>query len=360
MFPLGLVGGVVADSSLRKKILIITQMTGLAAVTIAVVLLLTGLSEFWYAHILMLVVGSGDALDMPTRRSLAHDFLGDRGVTNAIALDSVGAGSSLMIGPAMAGALIAIFGVNGGGIAATILFASSLAVISRLSIDHTIDSNLHKAGIIRNLADGVKYVAITPALLSMILITVIMNLLLFPYMHIVPVIARDVLGVGPALMGLLQAMSGFGALIGSIFIASLTNVTHHGRIYLIGTLICFIALLLFSVSSSYVISLLLVLTIGLGLAGFISMQSLIAMLVARHDMRGKTLGVVSLAIGAGPFGALLVSALAEKIGPTFALLVNAAVGLPMVVVVALIMPALRSRMLPDTGLKINTTKQQAE
>ena len=179
-------------------------------------------------------------------------------------------------------------------------------------------------------------------------------------MHIVPVIARDVLGVGPALMGLLQAMSGFGALIGSIFIASLTNVTHHGRIYLIGTLICFIALLLFSVSSSYVISLLLVLTIGLGLAGFISMQSLIAMLVARHDMRGKTLGVVSLAIGAGPFGALLVSALAEKIGPTFALLVNAAVGLPMVVVVALIMPALRSRMLPDIGLKINTTKQQAE
>ncbi|MDP7579710.1 MAG: MFS transporter [SAR202 cluster bacterium] len=347
-FPLGLVGGVLADSSVRKGLLITTQTTGLASVTIIVVLLATGLGEFWHAHVLMLIIGSGDALDMPTRRSLAHDFLGNRGVTNAVALDSVGAGSSLMIGPAVAGALIAAFGMTSTGLAAATLFVSSLVVVSGLSIDKHIHSSQNKAGIVATLVDGVKYVAITPALLSMIIITVIMNLLLFPYMHIVPVIAKDILGVGPAHMGLLQAMSGLGTLIGSIFIASLKNVTHHGRIYLAGTVTCFIGLLLFSVSSTYTLSLLLVLTIGLGLAGFISMQSLIAMLVARQDMRGKALGVVSLAIGTGPFGALIVSAVAEQVGPSFALLLNAGVGLIMVIIVASIMPALRSRMLPDT------------
>jgi len=184
--------------------------------------------------------------------------------------------------------------------------------------------------------------------MAMVLITVIMNLLLFPYMYMVPVVAKDVLGVGPALMGLLQAMPGLGALIGSVFIASLANVTHHGRLFVAGTVTAFVGLLLFSLSSTYVVSIGLMLMIGLGLAGFISMQTLIAMLVARYDMRGKALGVVTLAIGVGPFGALIVGAVADQTGPSLALFLNVAIGLPLVGLVVLTMPTLRLRTLPDT------------
>ena len=349
MFALGLVGGILADSSVRKGVLVGTQTAGLVAAVIMTALLAAERAQFWYAHLLMLVVGIGEALDMPTRRSLVHDFLGSRGVTNAVALDSVGVGASFMVGPTAAGALIAVFGVTGGHLAVAGLFAASLALVSRLSIEGPSQKDRATARLIPDLVDGIRYVASTPALTAMILITVIMNLLLFPYMHMVPVVARDILGVGPALMGLLQAIPGLGSLIGSIFIASLANVTHHGRLFVAGTVTSFVGLLLFSLSSTYILSMGLMFTIGLGLAGFISMQSLIAMLVARHDMRGKALGVVSLAIGTGPFGALIVGAVADHAGPAVALFLNAAIGLPLVGLVALTVPALRLRTLPDAA-----------
>ena len=347
MFMLGLIGGVLADTSARKRVLVGTQAAGLVAVTLMTVLLAMDVAQFWYAHLLMLVVGIGEALDMPTRRSLVHDFLGNRGVTNAVALDSVGMGASFMIGPAAAGVLIAIFGVAASLTAVAGLFVASLALVWRLSINPPARPDQTTVSFITNLVEGIRYVAGTPALMAMVLITVIMNLLLFPYMYMVPVVAKDVLEVGPDLMGLLQAMPGLGSLIGSVFIASLANVTHHGRLLIAGSLTTFVGLLLFSLSSTYVVSMGLMLMIGLGLSGF-SMQPLIAMLVARYDMRGKALGVVTLAIGVAPFGALIVGAVADQTGPSLALFLNAAIGLALVGLVVLAMPTLRLRTLSDT------------
>ena len=348
MFVLGLIGGVLADTSARKKVLVGTQTAGLVAVTLMTVLLAKDVTQFWYAYLLMSVVGIGEALDMATRRSLVHDFLGSQGVTNAVALDSVGMGVSFMIGPAAAGVLIAIFGVGASHTVVAGLYVASLALVWRLSINPPARPDQTTVSLITELVEGIRYVAGTPALMAMVLITVIMNLLLFPYIYMVPVVAKDVLGVGPALMGLLQAMPGLGALIGSVFIASLANVTHHGRLFVAGTVTAFVGLLLFSLSSTYVVSIGLMLMIGLGLAGFISMQTLIAMLVARYDMRGKALGVVTLAIGVGPFGALIVGAVADQTGPSLALFLNVAIGLPLVGLVVLTMPTLRLRTLSDT------------
>ena len=348
MLVLGLIGGVLADSSARKRVLVGTQTSGLVAVIVMTVLLATDAAQFWYAHLLMLVVGIGEALDMPTRRSLVHDFLGSRGVTNAIALDSVGRGASLTIGPAVGGVLIAVFGLAASHAAVAGLFITSLALVSKLSIKPSTRRDQTTVGVVTDLVEGFRYVAGTPALMAMVIITVIMNLLLFPYMLMVPVVAKDVLGVGPALMGLLQATPGLGSLMGSVFIASLANVTHHGRVFVVGAATSFVGLLLFSLSSTYVVSIGLIMVIGVGLAGFVSMQPLIAMLVARDHMRGKALGVVTLAIGVGPFGALFVGAVADQAGPSYALFLNAAIGLPLVGLVVLTMPALRLRTLPDT------------
>lgn len=350
MFALGLIGGILADTDLRKRVLIWTQAAGLAATITMITLLATDLTEFWYAHLLMLIVGIGEALDMPTRRSLLHDFLGSRGVTNAVALDSVGNGASMIFGGAAAGALIAVLGVIGGHFAVAGLFMLSLMIISKLSIERVATASRSITSVIADLFDGIRYVAATPALMATVMITVIMNLLLFPYMHMVPVVAKDVLGVGPTLMGFLQAMTGLGSLIGSVLLASLSNVTHHGRLFIAGTMIAFSGLLMFSFSSSYILSMGFIFIIGLGLAGFISMQSLIAMIIARHDMRGKVLGVIVLAIGTGPLGALIVGVVAEQHGPGFALFINAAIGLPLVSLVALTIPQLRLRMLHDTAV----------
>ena len=343
MFVLGILGGVLADAVDRRRLLLITQaVTFLSLLTLSTLMLLD-LAVYWHVYPAILVMGIAWALDMPSRRSLIHDLLGRRRVTNGVALDSMGMSASMMIGPATAGALIDRVGVPGGYTVVTVMVAISIALLTRLRTGQARPQQ-QQPGILRNLADGIRYVAGHRTLRAMVLITVLANLLMFPYMHMVPVMARDVLGVGPVLMGLLQAAPGMGSFAGAIAIASLPAVSHHGRIMLGGTLTAFAALLVFSQSTVYAFSLPTLLVMGIGVSGFGSMQAAMTMLLAPKEMRGKALGVVSLAIGSGPFGALIVSSVADEYGPALAISAIAIAGMVSVGLVGISMPAIRARI----------------
>ncbi len=343
MFFLGIVGGVLADAVDRRRLLLITQAASFASLLTLSSLMVLDLALYWHAYPAVLAMGTAWALDMPSRRSLIHDLLGRRRVTNGVALDSMGMSASMMIGPATAGALIDRVGVTGGYGVVTALLAISLVLLTRLKTGPTRPPQ-PQGGILHNLADGIRYVAGHRTLRAMVLITVLANLLLFPYMHMVPVMARDVLGVGPVLMGLLQSAPGLGSFAGAIGIASLPAVSHHGRIMLGGTLTAFAFLLLFSQSTVYALSLPTLLVMGIGVSGFGSMQASMTMLLAPREMRGKALGVVSLAIGSGPFGVLIVSSVANEYGPAMAIGAIAVAGIILVGLGGASMPAIRARI----------------
>ena len=127
------------------------------------------------------------------------------------------------------------------------------------------------------------------------------------------------------------------------YFSSAVNIRYHGRLYLGGSIFSLVALLLFALSRSYFLSLPMLVALGLGTAGFSTMQATLIMLVVREDMRGKALGVTSLAIGAGPIGALLVGAVASAASPGFALGLNALVGIAFLVIVGLLMPSIMER-----------------
>ncbi len=343
MFLLGMLGGVLADTADRRQLLIATHAASLASVLVMTTLLLAGAATFWHAYPVVLVVGVAWALDMPSRRSLMHDLVGRSGVNNAVALDSVGMAGSMMLAPALAGFLITLAGVTGGHVTVAFLYLVSLALLSRLAAPGGWVRRAGGAGLLHELVLGLRYVAGHRVLRAMLVITVVMNLLMFPYTQMVPVMARDVLGVGPDLMGILQAGSGVGSLVGAIFIASVLNIRYHGRLYLIGSGFSFVTLLVFSVSTWYSLSLPTLVVMGLGLAAFSTMQASMTMLVSTEEMRGKALGVVTLAIGAGPFGALLLGGVANLTSIGRALELNAVAGLVCVILVGLFMPALRQR-----------------
>jgi predicted MFS family arabinose efflux permease len=170
-----------------------------------------------------------------------------------------------------------------------------------------------------------------------------MNLLLFSYVPMVPVIARDVLHVDALLMGMLQAVEGLGALVGAMWIASAARLQYHGRIFWGGSLLSLMALFLFSVSRAYIASLPILLFLGLGSAGFGTMQAAIIMLAAKEDMRGRALGVLSLAIGAGPLGSVLLGAVAEAVSPVFALRMSALLGIIAMACIVLFLPTITDR-----------------
>ena len=146
-----------------------------------------------------------------------------------------------------------------------------------------------------------------------------------------------------------MAGAGLDAMIGAVLVASATNIQHHGRLYIGGSTVSFAALLLFAASQWYSLSLPALILLGLGTAGFSTMQASIVMFVARRDVRGKALGVVSLAIGTSPIGALIEGAVADWQGPGFALGLNAAAGLVCMALVATLLPVLRRPMIPDSA-----------
>ena len=361
---LGVFGGVLADRLDKRKLLLCTLFanllaaTGMAALIFTDLILATSNLQYWHAYLVMLVGGIGWGLDMPSRRTIVLDVLGRARVNNAIALDSVGMHSSRMLGPLIGGGLISVslftFANSNGleaGYAVTLVFfiVSAVMMLNVKTPARDVTAAAQASwNILRNLIEGMRYVASEATLLAVVLITVFMNLLLFPYQQLIPVVAADVLHVGPALMGLLLAFEGLGALTGSIGIASWSNLTHHGRVYLGGSLAGLVMLLVFSFSQWYGLSLMLMLMLGLGTAGFGAMQATIILLVARDDMRGRGLGVITLAIGAGPIGALMLGWMADEIGAPRAMTINAVLGLITVGLVGLLAPSLRGRMTSDS------------
>ena len=364
---LGIFGGYLADVLDRKLLIAATQFLNLISAVIMCILLTFGTVEYWYAYIAIVIPGLGWSLDMPSRRSLVMDIMGPQGLTNGVALDSVGMHISKMIGPALAGALIAFTGVAGS----YILLSSVMAIgcflflkvnqpkrqnqlpestgITSVSSDAG-NSHGKKLGrkVFNNLSEGFKYAFSNQAIVAVIVITVFMNLLLFPYMQMVTVVSKNILHVGPLLMGILMASDGLGALVGSTLIASRNKILYHGRFFLYGSILSLMALTIFSMSTWYLVSLPLLLILGVGTSGFGTMQSAIVLLVSRPEIRGRALGVITLAIGAGPIGSLVVGAVSEWIGPADALLFNSILGLILVCISGLFFPSIRGQIIPET------------
>ena len=370
MLLLGPVGGLLVGRVDRRRLLLTTQAISFLAALTMMLLLYLGVEKFWHAYLVMLAVGAAGALEMPSRRAMVLDLLGRSGVTNGVALDSVGMQTSIMVGPALAGALITLANVAGGYVAVSLFSMVAMLLLwsvklpekhllrppsdtlgheveSARETEHRISVQSNHRGFIdiyRNLTEGFRYVRGHDVLLTTVIITVLMNFLLFPFVSMVPVMARDVLGVGPLLMGILMAAQGLGALAGSVLLASAGNISYLGRLYMGGSMLALLMLLLFSFSHSYFLSLPILMVLGVGTAGFATMQTTIVVLAASEEMRGRALGVVSLAVGAGPLGALMIGGVATAVSPTFAVGLNAVLGVGAMALVWLLMPALRRRI----------------
>lgn len=349
MFFVGLLSGVLADRFDRLKLIRGAQVAGLASAVGMAVVLAMDKEQYWHAYVAVTLVGGAWAFELPTRRSLIHDLVGSRGVTNAVALDSIGMNASAMVGPALAGGLISRVGVTGGYLAVVCFCAVSVALVWMLRPEVGARASRARRRLTADLLVGLRYTFRHRTLLAVVLVTVVMNVLFFPYRVLIPVIARDVLGVGPDLMGLMDSISGLGASVGAIAIASSSNVRRHGLIFLGGSIAAAAFLLCFSFSEVYVASMVLLLVLGASTAGFSTMQATVVMIVSRAGMRGKALGVVSLAIGTSPLGSLIVGALAERVGAPTAIAVTSGMGLVFLVLIGLLMPSIRARMAPRGG-----------
>jgi MFS family permease len=325
MFAIGLLAGVVADRFDRRTVLLAAQLWNAVVTAILGALILGGVLAPWHLALLVTALGVSWAVDLPSRRSYIYELVGSRRVVNAMALDHVGMDGAKMLGPILGGLLWPVIGAGG-----CLLLLSGGYLVNfgvYLGLPPAPPARAADAGpVLRNLAAGLAYAVRNPVILGVLTITAVLNLLAFPYQHMVPVVARQVLELGPRLTGLLLAADGLGAFSGSLVVASLGNVQRKGRLFAVGSGVLIGGVLLFSCSSWYPLSFALLFVAGAGTACFATMQSSLVLTSASDAMRGRAMGALMLAIGFGPLGALQIGLLASALGAPLAVTLSAAAG----------------------------------
>ncbi|MFB3817976.1 MAG: MFS transporter [Candidatus Methylomirabilales bacterium] len=325
MFVLGLLTGLIADRYDRRKVLLAAQLWNAAVSAALAVLALTGRLALWHLAVLVTALGCSWALDLPSRRSYIYDMMGPRRVVNAMALDHVGMDGAKMLGPVLGGLLWPVIGLGGCLLLLTVGYVVNFWIY--LGLPASPPARPSRPGpIVRNLAEGLRYVLAHPVILGVLAITVVMNLLAFPYQQVAPVVAKKALDLGPQLAGLLLAADGLGAFTASLLIAARHDVKRKGLAFILGSAVFTAGVLLFSFSRWFGLSFLLLFVAGGGAATFATFQSSTLLVSASDSMRGRAMGTLMLAIGFGPLGALLIGGLASAVGAPLAITLMAGTG----------------------------------
>jgi MFS family permease len=334
MFALGPLAGLVADRFHRGRLLVITQAAGVATASGLAVIFATGHGSFGVLAGFEIVLGTLWALDFSTRRSVLYTLVGRARLTGAISLETISQEIAKMLGPLAGGLLIAHAGPAGCYAALALLYLVALTFVSRLSRRVSLPTTGAIEPVLASLSRGVIEAWEQPIVRRVLVITMVMNALVFPYQHMLPVFARQVLAVGPERLGLLVAADGLGALGGALAIASWPALTHHGRVFAAGATGVATFVFGLALSPSYTLSVGLAFLIGMGESWFSTMQSTLVLLGAHASARGRALGLLSACIGVGPFGALWIGFFADQVGAPMATSIGAAAGLVLMLPIA--------------------------
>ena len=305
--------------------------------------------------------GATKALEDPSRRTAILDIVGERRLVNALSLDTISNTSGKMLGPLLGGIMIDASGglllpwlgaeaveragfVGAAGLIVAVHLAD-LALLTRLRIP---PKPPRAAGRVeplwRSLGDGVRYALGTPLLWGMLYVTIVMNALAFPMQQFIPDIGANNLGVGATLVGLLVAAEGIGQLTGAATMALTRNLERHGLVFVIGSSVVLLMAIGFVWAPWYLLAFGLLVLGGIGQAGFGTMQSTITMLAAPPEMRGRMVGLMSVCIGIGtPLGGLEIGIMASLFSTAWAISVNAAAGLLLLLPALLLTPLATGR-----------------
>jgi hypothetical protein len=243
----------------------------------------------------------------------------------AIVLDTMSMNVTKALGPLVGGALIASLGTTTCYLLLVALYAAAILPLLPLRLP-PIQATRPTVSALRFLGEGLDFCRRHPAVRGVLLVTVIMNCFAFPYVQLLPVFARDVLLVGPIGLGLLAAADGLGSLVGTVLLTGAGRIGRPGVLFVLGSAGMAVCLLLFAVSPIYALALGLLVVGGFAHSGFSTFQSTIILGAAGDALRGRAMGVLTLAIGSAPIGMLIMGVVAGTFGAPLAVAASAATG----------------------------------
>jgi MFS family permease len=326
MLLVGALAGVVADAINRKTLLVISLATMIANATLQCALAAAGSLRPWTIIACGLVSGLVWALDMPVRRRMLGEAVAAAHVAQAIALDSVTASSTRMVGPLAGGIAFQALGIGGAFLISALAHVVAVAVVLPVAAQQE-TRRLSLARVPAEIAEGLAVVRRRPLILGVVVVTVVMNVFGFSYSPLVPPIGITRYGVSPVLVGLLAAAEPLGALVAGFAIATGIYRADRAQTFVSGALLFLAALGVAALAPWYWLAFALLVIGGLGTAAFGSMQTTLVISEAPPATRSRVMGIITMCIGTGPLGVLAVGALSDRIGPARAILAMALLGL---------------------------------
>jgi MFS family permease len=339
--------GVFADRWNLHRTIIITQSLALIQAFLLAALVFSGTIQVWQIITLSLMLGFINAFDTPSRQSFIVHMVDDkRDLSHAIALNSSMVHAARLIGPSIAGVLIAWVGegvcflVNGFSYMAVIIALLSMRIVPK-------PKSGNGGNVLGNLKEGFRYAFATPPIRSLLVLMAAISIIGLPYPSLLPIFAKDILQGGPRTLGFLMGATGVGALCGAIYLASRRNVIGLDRVLSLAAGLLGIGLIFFSLSRVFWLSLGMMFFIGLGMMTQVASTNTLLQTIVDDDKRGRVISLFILSfMGMLPLGTLIAGSIASAIGAPLTLRINGAVCIIACLIFIIQLPKWRKQVRP--------------
>lgn len=340
VFLLAPIGGTVADRHNRRTILVVTQSCMMVLAFILAGLTLTHRITVWELMLLSGLLGVVNAFDIPARQAFLVDMVSRDDLINAIALNSSMFNGARVVGPAVAGIVVAAIGEGWCFFANAVSFIAVITGLLMMTMDRP---RLSIAGSpLQNVIEGFKFVIQNGPVHALMILLGLVSFTAMPYAVLMPIFAEQILHGGAQTLGLLMGCSGVGALAGALTLAMKKSIRGLGRWVALACGGFGIALVLFSFSRHLWLSALLLVPAGFSVMVQMASSNTLVQSMVPDQLRGRVMAVYSMMfMGMAPFGALLAGSVAHKIGAPWTVAMGGIVALAGGIVFGLRWPALR-------------------
>jgi len=306
-------GGITADRTNRQRLVIATQACSMILAGILAWLTLSGRVEVWHIFLLAALLGVVNAFDIPGRQSFLVDMVGKEDLMNAIALNSSMFNGARVIGPAIAGILVAKIGEGWCFGANAISYVAVLVGLLLMRVHSAPRSSKHSP--IEDIIEGFRWVSQTRIIRALLLLLGLVSLVGMPYTVLMPVFADKILHGGARGLGILMGATGVGALCGALTLAAKTGLKGLGRWVTFSCAGLGTSLVCFSFSRSFWLSVALLLPAGYSMMLQMACSNTLIQTMVPDQLRGRVMSLYSMMfMGMAPFGAFFGGALADRLG----------------------------------------------
>ena len=314
VFVVAPLGGIVADRWNKQRVVIGTQTASMILAFILAGLTLTETVRVWHIFVLAALLGVVNAFDIPGRQSFLVDMVGKEDLMNAIALNSSMFNGARIIGPAIAGVLVAKIGEGWCFFANGV---SYIAVIIGLFLMRVALPVYRKpeASPLAHIIEGFRFVRHTAPIRAILVLLGLVSFVAMPYTVLMPIFADRILHGGARALGLLMGATGVGALLGALTLAAKTGVRGLGRWVALACGGFGVSLILFAYARNLWLSVFFLLPVGFCMMLQMSSSNTLIQVMVPDDLRGRVMAVYSMMfMGMAPFGAFFAGALADRLG----------------------------------------------